>query len=519
LRTTIFLSIISAVLLGFALLFVQPHQIQIQVQAQTVKMPDDPNAIIAYAGNPPPPEPVPGQFIVIFDNATTTSTAKMLREANEDQNRFNLDIGNVYTKAIKGYSIDNLVGANASRILFDIKQSDRDVKAIERSFVTQVDTQILPTGINRADAELNTNTAYRIDNKEQKPNIDVAVIDTGVTPHPDLNVFSRVAKVSTEVGVPLKDFQGHGTHVAGTIAARDNLGGVVGMVPGARIWSVQIFGPNGKGSLADMIAGIDYVTANAASIEIANLSGGGWIYPSQNAAMVTAITNLINSGVTFVAAAGNDGSNVEWGRPFNGIFPSQYPCAVTTVICVGAISDYDGICGSKIASSQLPSTVLRQKDADDRDAYYSNWSVNGKVDLYAPGSGILSTTDLQIPKGLLPRDFNINPFQYKYNWGTSMATPHVAGAAAITKLNNPSFTPAQINTDLQAKAYSRNLGSTPCNGLSHGGVIILAWIGLSGVTVPPADCVQNFVPTIALPANWCGAYIDNAKMLDVSAYP
>lgn len=517
-RTTIFISILVAALLGLSAFFVIP-----QAQAQTMRVPDDPNTILSWSGDAPIPDTVPGSFIVTFNNETVTSTAKTLREVNQDKRLFDLDVNHVFTKAVKGYAIENLTGPDAASILLNIKRSDRDIKSIEQNLVTQANIQVLPTGINRADADVNTATAYRIDNKEQKPDIDIAIIDTGVSNHPDLNVFSRVNKVTgAETGIPLKDIQGHGTHVAGTVAARDNLGGVAGMVPGARIWSVQIFGANGFGTLADMIAGIDYVTANAATIEIANLSGGIYLLPSQSTAMNTAATNMVSAGVVFVVAAGNDAINVEWGPKFGSTFRSNYPCVTTTVICVGAISDYDGLCGNKILSSQFVNPVLRAKDADDRDAYYSNWSTNGKVDLYAPGSGIASTTDLMIPKGQLPRDFNLNPYLYKYNWGTSMATPHVAGAAAIVQLTNPSWTPAQIDTDLKAKAYSRSLVTSPCTGGaadSTGGVIVFGWITLSGTQTPPAECIQNFTPQFTLPANWCGMYIDSAKMLDVSAYP
>jgi subtilisin len=514
-RTKIIISLIIALLLGFTAFFVQP------AFAQTMPS-GDPNIVYAWSGQAPPPDPIPGSYIVTFNNETVTSTAKTLREVNQDKKLFDLDVINVYTKAIKGYAVENLTGPGAAGVLLNIKRSDRDVQTIEQNLKTQSSAQFLPTGINRADADVNTATAYRIDNKEQKPDIDIAVIDTGVSNHPDLNVVSRVIAADIyEEGTPLKDVQGHGTHVAGTIAARDNLGGVVGMIPGARIWSVQVFGPNGGGSVAGMIAGMDYVTANAATIEIANLSGGLWTF--SNSAVALAATNIVNAGVVFVVSAGNDATNVEWGPKSGNTFRVSLPCVATGVICVGAISDYDGFCGGRISNSQFSSAVpavVKQKDADDRDAWYSNWSTNGKVDLYAPGSAILSTTDLQIPMGLIPKDFNLNPFQYKYNWGTSMASPHVAGAAAIVQLNNPSWTPAQIETDLKAKAYSRS--SNPCSTSptdSTGGVTVIGWLTLQPEQTPPSECVQNFVPSFSLPANWCGVYVDTAKMLDVSAYP
>ena len=104
--------------------------------------------------------------------------------------------------------------------------------------------------------------------------MDVAVIDTGIdSKHPDLNV---VGGVNFAGGNPksFNDGNGHGTHVSGTIAALDNAQGVVGVAPGARLWGVRVLNNQGSGFLSDVIAGIDWVTANASTIEVANMSLG-----------------------------------------------------------------------------------------------------------------------------------------------------------------------------------------------------------------------------------------------------
>ena len=136
--------------------------------------------------------------------------------------------------------------------------------------------QTVPTGVNRADADLSPTAA--IDGTDQRVNVDVAVIDTGVDlDHPDLNVHQAEAKNCSLFGLfpSADDDNGHGSHVAGTIGALDNSIGVVGVAPGARIWPVKVLSAAGVGLNSDVICGIDYVAANANQIEVANMSLGG----------------------------------------------------------------------------------------------------------------------------------------------------------------------------------------------------------------------------------------------------
>ena len=139
---------------------------------------------------------------------------------------------------------------------------------------TPSSAQSLPTGIQRVFAP--DNQALDIDGADdRRVDVDVAVIDTGIQlDHPDLNVAgsTNCATFFATCGSGGGDGNGHGTHVAGTIGALDNGIGVVGVAPGARLWSVRVLGNNGTGTTSQIIAGMDWVTARAATIEVANLS-------------------------------------------------------------------------------------------------------------------------------------------------------------------------------------------------------------------------------------------------------
>ncbi|MEK6223046.1 MAG: S8 family serine peptidase, partial [Chloroflexota bacterium] len=133
-------------------------------------------------------------------------------------------------------------------------------------------SQVIPTGVLRINANLSSTLAG---NGSGSVNVDVAVLDTGVDiDHPDLNVvggFNCTGGQSSKYN----DGHGHGTHVSGTIGAIDNGSGVVGVAPGARIWGIKVLNNGGLGSLSEIICGIDWVTANASTIEVANMSLGG----------------------------------------------------------------------------------------------------------------------------------------------------------------------------------------------------------------------------------------------------
>jgi subtilisin len=354
-------------------------------------------------------ESIAGAYIVVLEDGTS------VRHVSADHaRRFGADVEHVYRSALSGYSA-RMSASQAERVAADARvawvQLDRTVHATAQS---------LPTGINRANAELSATAA--INGSDQRVNVDVAVLDTGIDlDHPDLNVHTTGAR-NCSTGRSADDGNGHGTHVAGTIGALDNTSGVVGMAPGARLWPVRVLNNAGSGSWSSVICGIDYVTAHASQIEVANmsLSGGGADDGScgatNNDALHAAICESVAAGITYAVAAGNDASNAA------GLVPAAY----NEVITVSALADFNGQPGGGAAATC-------RSDVDDTFANFSNYGSD--VDLIAPGVCISSTW-----KG----------GGYNTISGTSMATPHVAGGAALYTATHPSASPSTVKSALQS---------------------------------------------------------------------
>jgi subtilisin family serine protease len=317
-------------------------------------------------------------------------------------------------------------------------EANPDVEAVYPDVVMSIDAQLIPDGQNRIDAD--TGPAKSGDGSGMI-DVDIAILDTGVqADHPDLNVFKCLSFVGNPTnGSPRNnctDDHGHGTHVAGIAAALDNDFGVVGTAPGARIWAIKVLGDLGEGSTTDILEGLNYVASHSDEIDVINLSLGAY-YPSWylgifGAAGQGAVTDLVNDhGVVAVAAAGNDHKDAR------NFVPARTPEAIT----VSAMADSDGKCGGGGGTE------------DDTFATFSNY---GKViDLAAPGVDIISTY-----KG----------GDYALMSGTSMATPHVAGAAALYLSLNPSATPTQVVNYLKSTGIKSPTITTleECDGNGRG---------------------------------------------------
>ena len=351
-----------------------------------------------------------GSYIVVLKAGSPAHAV-----AGRHADRFDAVLGHVYTSALRGYSAVMTAG-DASQIA-----SLPGVRWVERDRAVHATAQTLPTGVDRVEADLSPTA--KINGIDERVNVDVAVIDTGVDlSHPDLNVYRAGAKNCALLALSANDGNGHGTHVAGTIGALDNTTGVVGVAPGARIWPVKVLNDLGSGSNSDVICGIDYVTANASSIEVANMSLGGSgsddgnCGKSNNDAMHAAICRSVSAGVTYVVAAGNDAKNA------SGFTPAAYD----EVITVSALADFDGKSGG------LGKPTCRT-DVDDTFASFSNYGAD--VDIIAPGVCINSTW-----------------MNGGYNTisGTSMASPHVAGGAALYAATHAGASPAAVKSALQA---------------------------------------------------------------------
>ena len=386
------------------------------------------------------------------------------------------NVTQIYDRVFNGFAVEGV--QDVTPLI-----QDPAIDSVEPNFKVYPQTQYLPAAEDRLDLDRAVTLSSRPDNRESRPNIDVAVIDQQVvSQHPDLVIASRTNLIDgcgskiVPPGFPnagqvlrcyLEDGY-HATHVAGSIAAKDNLGGMVGGLPGARIHGLGICSVNGGCDHTDTLQAWNVIISRAQGgdqYEIANESvgscGGGLSSATQ-----TAGQNLINAGVTMFVSAGN----------CNAITTNSLYCGVTAFICVSAMADFDGKCGgqSSITVGSVPAP-----SRDDQRAAFSNHGP--EVDIMAPGVAVLSTYPGSNPVGdpsTPPTGWGTGTGvasyigtseQGKYATlsGTSMASPIAAGIGALVKSKNPSWTPAQIKTDLQAKAYPQNQA---CDGFGKGGL-------------------------------------------------
>jgi subtilisin family serine protease len=332
--------------------------------------------------------------------------------------------------------------ANREQIINSLRTHPAVQGVFNDAIVTAQQAQVNSTGIDRVDAEL---SAAKSGDKAGTVDADIAVLDTGVSTHPDLNIHRCVSFLAF---IPLPfctDGNSHGSHVAGTAAARDNSIGVVGTAPGARIWALKVLADNGRGDDSDVLEALNYVAANAREIDVANLSLGhiGFSFP-----YFLAINILTGRGVVVVAAAGNDNIDA------NSFTPASTPPAIT----VSAITDSDGKCGGAGPAIQASRKHFFQPSVINNpdDFFRSSSNFGSVVDLAAPGSNILSTD---------------NAGGYVRMSGTSMAAPHVAGAAALYKSLHPTANPFQVDAFLKnigTKAPATGNPLIPCNGAGLG---------------------------------------------------
>jgi subtilisin len=371
----------------------------------------------AAGGSGPRPDDdrIPGQFIVVVSD-----TASLAQTIDRAEQRYDASVHDVYSTALSGFAA--MIRPRDALVLAD----DPDVVSVQPDLRVQAEAQQAPTGVRRSKALMRPTP--RGGAAARGVDADVAVIDTGVDlNHPDLNVYRRGAHNCATGTTTADDQNGHGTHVAGTVGALDNTTGVVGVAPGARIWPVRVFGPRGAGSLSDVICGVDYVTRHAKQIDVANMSlsssGGreddncGWVYHD---ALHQAICASVEAGVTYVVAAGNNGGSAAM------VSPASYH----EVITVSALADFNGRGGGGAAATCRP-------DVDDTFADFSNHGPG--IDLTAPGVCIRSTW---------------MGGTYETLSGTSMASPHVAGAAARYVARHPRATPAGVRAALRAAGSS-----------------------------------------------------------------
>ncbi|NGO14282.1 S8 family peptidase [Streptomyces sp. HC44] len=326
---------------------------------------------------------VSGSYIVLLDEKTTKSAKKDLAQ------QYGGSLKRTYASAVNGFSASGLSETEAKRLA-----ADASVAKVVQNKKFHIDaTQANPPswGLDRIDqTETAGDDAYNYPDSAGE-GVTAYVIDTGVrVSHSDFGGRASDGFDAIDNDDTAQDGNGHGTHVAGTIAGEAH-----GVAKKAKIVGVRVLDDQGSGTTEQVVAGIDWVTANHSGPSVANMSLGGTV----DEALDAAVQKAIASGVTFAVAAGNESADASQGSP------ARVPEAIT------------------VASST----------EDDQQSDFSNFG--SVVDLYAPGSEITS-------------DWNTGDDATNTISGTSMATPHVAGAAAVYLAGHPDATPDQVSQAL-----------------------------------------------------------------------
>ncbi|MFI5491326.1 S8 family peptidase [Actinoplanes sp. NPDC051859] len=350
----------------------------------------------------PGAEVVPDSYVVVLheDRAAVAGQAKTLTS------RHGGTVRQTYSHALRGFAA-TMSAQQARRMAADPAVAYVQADQIHRASDTQ--TNPPSYGLDRIDQRNRPlNQAYTY--STGAANVHAYVIDTGIrTSHQDFGGRATSGFDAVDGGTA-DDCHGHGTHVAGTVG-----GTAYGVAKSVQLVAVRVLNCQGSGSTAQVVAGIDWVTANAVKPAVANMSLGG----GADTALDNAVTRSIASGVSYSIAAGNG---------FLGLFAldacTQSPARVPTALTVSAVDNVDK---------------------------KSSWANRGTcVDVFAPGIGITSA-------------WATNDTATSTISGTSMAAPHVAGAAALYLAKNPTATAAQVHTAI-VSGSTPNVVTSPGNG-------------------------------------------------------
>ena len=362
-------------------------------------------------------------YIVVFERSSTPAARVATREIVDDQD---LTTTQRYDDAVHGFAAKLDAG--------DVKELKNDPRVAEvvpdrpvrmTSLVPLASGDNIPTGVRRVGAAVGSTV-------RQASTANVAVIDTGVDlTHPDLNAVAGTNCVGS--GAP-NDDNGHGTHVAGIIGAKNQGSGAVGVAPGTKIYAVKVLNASGSGYTSQIVCGIDWVTATRTDgdpnndISVVNMSLGGGSSPTANCGTSVgdvehmAICRATAAGVNFVVAAGNSNADEQTFGPANE----------PEVLTVTSESDSDGLPGGVGGGA-----TCGFSDGDDTPASYSNYATRAADiahTIAAPGTCIRST---------------YMGSQYATLSGTSMASPHVAGLVALCLGENGAHGPCWGRTAAQ----------------------------------------------------------------------
>ncbi|MCX4390211.1 S8 family peptidase [Micromonospora peucetia] len=317
--------------------------------------------------------------------------------------RFGGSVGHVYGDALNGFEV-KLSERAAKRLA---AHPDVDYVEQNHSVSTMATQNNPPWGLDRIDQRaLPLSRSYTYNSTGA--NVTAYIIDTGIrTSHADFAGQAVDGYDAIDNALPAADCNGHGTHVAGTVG-----GNTYGVAKNVQLVAVRVLNCQGSGTWAQVIAGINWVTSNhqAGQPAVANMSLGG----STNTALNTAVANSIADGISYAVASGNSNANA----------CNFSPASVPTALTVNASQN------------------------NDARASFSNWGTC--TDMFAPGVGVLSA-------------WHTSNTATNSISGTSMAAPHVAGAAARVLSVNPGWTPAQVHSYLVGQA-TPNVITSPGTG-------------------------------------------------------
>ncbi len=374
---------------------------------------------------------IPGSYIVVYENSVSAA-----RMSGEQSGRFGAQVGDVFSSALNGAVLTGLSEREAREMAKDPR-----VMWVEPDGVVSINAaQANPPswGQDRVDQRslpLDSSYTYFYDGT----GVDIYIIDTGIRPtHADFG--GRVTLAFDAFSGTGADCNGHGTHVASTAA-----GATYGLAKNARLHAVRVLDCAGSGSFAGVIAGIDYVTAqanaNPLGLFVANMSLGG----GANASLDAAVNSSVAAGVVYAVAAGNDNLNA----------CTKSPAAAVDAITVGSTT------------------------SSDARSSFSNFGTC--VDIFAPGSGITAAWHTT--------DSATNTIS-----GTSMASPHVAGLAALIRDEFPAFSAADVTSEILARATA-GVVTSPGGGSPNLLAYTLGGVAPPPPPPPPGDTTPPAVPS------------------------